>query len=174
MKKIYCGGRFAFDYLNPTYRELVKEDYRAQLLGDENLLLERRDFVPIHEKAEYIGPFYFESDGMQDKDIVAAELDMVRRCTDAVFLLDDGLCPGTIGELTVASTLRKNVHIFYVQKDVTEETESDLHTPCWYPILLSQLLNENTRLVACQDEEDAKKKIKAWVENLNSGIPCLR
>ena len=40
MRKLYCGGRFAFDYLNPAYRDLAKEDYRAQLLGNENLLLE--------------------------------------------------------------------------------------------------------------------------------------
>ena len=167
MKKVYCGGRFAFDYLNPAYRELAKEDYRARLLGDENLLLKKHDFLPINEKTQYIGPFYFEADDMIDKDIVAAELDMVRRCTDAVFLLDSGLCPGTIGELTVASMLQKNVHIFYVQKSAAEETESDLHTPCWYPILLSQLLNEHTRLVACRDEEEAKQCIQDWIKNLD-------
>ena len=78
MRKIYCGGRFNFDYLDEGYLDEAAKDYRAILLGDEELLLQRSTSVKINESAEYIGPFYFETDGMQDCDIVKSEWEMVR------------------------------------------------------------------------------------------------
>ena len=157
MKKLYCGGRFHFDYLQDGYREAAAKDYRAVLLGDVDCLLQRAESVPIHENAEYIGPYYFETDGMQDNDIVEAEWEMVRNCTDAVFLLEAADCPGTVCELTAASMLGKRVHIFYLHDE--RETESMLHTPCWYPILHSVSVNENTRIYECQSLDDAVCKI---------------
>ena len=70
MRKIYCGGAFNFDYLNDGYREYAEMDYRAMILGGASLLLERNECVKINENVEYIGPFYFETDGMKDHDIV--------------------------------------------------------------------------------------------------------
>ncbi len=159
MRKLYCGGTFCFDYLNDDYLEHAAEDYRAILLGDRDLLLRKSEGVALSPGVTYIGPFYFEADGMTDEDIVRIESDMVRQCTDAVFLLDDASCPGTIGELTMASTMGKRVHIFYVRRPDTEETESRLHTPCWFPILLSRMINPETRLIECTGKEDAASKI---------------
>ena len=85
MRKIYCGGAFNFDYLNDGYREYAERDYRAMILGGASLLLERNECVKINENVEYIGPFYFETDGMKDHDIVQSEWDMVKNCTDAIF-----------------------------------------------------------------------------------------
>ena len=163
MRKIYCGGRFNFDYLDEGYLDEAAKDYRAILLGDEELLLQRSTSVKINESAEYIGPFYFETDGMQDCDIVKSEWEMVRECTDAVFLLDDACCPGTVCELTAASMLGKKVHIFYIRAKAGEETESELHTPCWYPIIHSLTVNKNTSVCECKDYDDAAEKIKALV-----------
>ena len=163
MKKIYCGGRFNFDYLYEVYRTEAAKDYRAILLGDEELLLQRSTSVKINESAEYIGPFYFETDVMQDRDIVKSEWEMVKECTDAVFLLDDACCPGTVCELTAASMLGKRVHIFYIKAKEGEETESELHTPCWYPIIHSLTVNENTSVCECKDHDDAAEKINALV-----------
>ncbi len=161
MKKIYCGGRFHFDYLVDGYRENAARDYRAVLLGNVDSLLERSDGVRIHENAEYIGPFYFETDGMQDRDIVRVEWEMVSNCTDAIFLLETADCPGTVCELTAASMLGKRVHIFYLRDD--GETESMLRTPCWYPILHSASVNENTYVYECKSLDDAVEKIVATV-----------
>jgi len=166
MKYIYCGGAFAFDYLDPAYRARASEDYRAELLGDAELLLQKQDAVRINDRVSYIGPFYFESDGMVDRDIVSAELTMVRNCTDAFFLLDHGLCPGTVAELTVASMLGKQIHIYYVRRGDGEETESSLHTPCWYPIILSGLLCDTVSVTACESLADAKETIKSAVRAL--------
>ena len=163
MKKIYCGGRFDFDYLKDGYKDAAAKDYRAVLLGDEELLLKRSASVKINEQTEYIGPFYFETDGMQDVDIVKSEWEMVKECTDAIFLLDEAACPGTVCELTAASMLGKRVHIFYIRKGDGEETESSLHTPCWYPIIHSLTVNENTSICECKDYEDAADKINALV-----------
>ena len=161
MKKVYCGGRFCFDYLRDGYLDEAAKDYRAVLLGSTELLLQRSDGVRIHENAEYIGPFYFETDGMQDRDIVQTEWEMVQGCTDAVFLLDSASCPGTVCELTAASMLGKRVHVFYLRDKA--ETESLLHTPCWYPILHSLSVNAHTHIYACDNHEDAVEKIIATV-----------
>ena len=164
MRKIYCGGRFNFDYTEAGYREEAAKDYRAVLLGGADLLLKRSAGVRLSAGAEYIGPFYFETDGMAACDIVASEWEMVKNCTDAIFLLDGAACPGTVCELTAASMMGKRVHIFYLRKPDGEETESDLHTPCWYPILHSLEVNENTSVHACACAGEAVEMIKAMVE----------
>lgn len=163
MKKIYCGGRFDFDYLKDGYKDAAAKDYRAVLLGSGNRLLERSNRVRISDGVEYIGPFYFETDGMQDIDIVANEWEMVKNCTDAIFLLDDACCPGTVCELTAASMLGKRVHIFYIRKGDGEETESSLHTPCWYPIIHSSVVNSKSCAYECKSYADAAAKISALV-----------
>lgn len=164
MRKIYCGGAFNFDYLNDGYREYAERDYRAMILGGANLLLERNECVKINENVEYIGPFYFETDGMKDHDIVQSEWDMVKNCTDAIFLLDGAGCPGTVCELTAASMLGKRVHIFYIRKADGEETESDLRTPCWYPIIHSLTVNANTCIYGYDSIAEATRAICDTVE----------
>ena len=163
MKKIYCAGAFNFDYLEENYLEKVKNDYRSKLLGDAKYLLSKSSGKLLKEDLTYIGPFYFESDGMLDEEIVATEVKMIEECTDAVFLLDNACCPGTIGELLLATLLEKQVAIFYVEKGRDEETESSLHTPCWFPIIMSKQKNKNTYLYACTSKDDAIIKILKYV-----------
>ena len=166
MIRLFCGGTFCFDYKQNDYRKKAEDDYRAVLLKDVSLLLEKSEMVMLKEDIAYIGPFYFEADGMTDTDIVRTELEMIRRCTHAVFLLDDGLCPGTIGELMLAAGLQKTIHIFYIRKEDDEETESTLHTACWHPVILSSLINENTHLHACVSVAEANEKILHIVHGL--------
>jgi len=158
-RRLYCGGSFCFDCRDADYQKLAENDYRARLLGNVDLLLQKSEGVPIGKNTLYIGPFYFETENMTDRDIVSSESKMIRACTDAVFLLDDGLCPGTVSELILASTLKKNIHLFFVQRAKSEETESELHSPCWYPILLSQQLNENTHVYPCESVHTATQAI---------------
>lgn len=165
MRKLYCGGSFCFDYQQTGYQEQVTADYRAMLLGSPDRLLRRSDAQQLTDSVLYIGPFYFESDGMIDRDIVQNEINMVSACTDAVFLLDKAGCPGTICELTMASMLGKNVHLFYLRKSDDQETESALHTPCWYPIIHSCLINKHSRIYECNSKEDAVNKICMLVQS---------
>ena len=164
MRKIYCGGRFYFDHQDADYHELAAQDYRAMLLGNADLLLQKSDGVQINNTLEYIGPFYFESDDMLDSDVVRCEIEMVHRCTDAIFLLDQADCPGTICELTLASMLGKRVHVFYLKKAATEETESALHTPCWYPVVFSRLVNKLTDIYECTSVRDACGKMHRLID----------
>lgn len=166
MKQVYCGGTFTFDCRDAAYRRAAALDYRARLLGSVDLLLQKQEYVTLREHVRYIGPFYFETEGMQDADVVACEMNMIRTCTDAVFLLDEGNCPGTISELTLAAMSGKRIAIFYIRRPDDEETESSLHTPCWYPILLSGLLNSRTAVYPCLDYDDASEKIAAYVRAL--------
>ena len=165
MNKLYCAGTFNFDFLKDDYREKAKSDYRSVLLGNENLLLEKHDYIQINKNLRYIGPFYFESEGMVDELIVNSEIKMIRECTHALFLLDGGCCPGTIAELTMASNLNKYVEIFYITRSENEETESRLHSPCWFPIIMSKSINPNTTITCCSDYQDATLKIAEYVRN---------
>lgn len=165
MNKLYCAGAFNFYYLNDDYREKAKKDYRSALLGSEDLLLEKHDYVPLKQNLWYIGPFYFEAEGMTDELIVDSEVKMIRECTNAIFLLDGGCCPGTIAELTLASNLQKHVEIFYIKRNDNEETESRLHSPCWFAIIMSRINNPNTRVTSCSGYEDATKKIVQYINN---------
>lgn len=165
MNKLYCAGAFNFDFLNDDYREKAKSDYRAVLLGSENLLLEKHNYVSLKENIKYIGPFYFETEGMVDELIVDSEIKMIRECTHAIFLLDGGCCPGTIAELTLASDLNKYVEIFYIRRNDNEETESRLHSPCWFPIIMSKINNPNTRITCCSNYQEATEKIVEYINN---------
>ena len=84
---------------------------------------------------------------------------MIEQCTDAVFVVNDAACPGTIAEIMYANSLQKTIHLFYVKRDDNEETESELHTPCWYPLTFCQLTNPSTKLYECVDMNDAVRKV---------------
>lgn len=164
MRKLYCGGSFCFDYQKTDYLAQAAADYRSVLLGSPDRLLQRSEGETLGEGIMYIGPFYFESDGMIDRDIVMSEIDMVKGCTDAVFLLDEAACPGTICELTMAGMLEKNVYLFYLRRSDDQETESTLHTPCWYPIVHSSIINPRSRIYECSSREDAIRRIQALIQ----------
>lgn len=162
MNLLYCGGKFHFDYLREGYTDMVVEDYRAIILGDAHMMLKASDGIPVCECLTYVGPFYFESDGMVDYDIVESEKCQIEKCTVAIFLLEDGICPGTISEIIYASTLNKRIVIYYIIDET--ETESNLHSACWYPIILSQKINgNNTEVIPCANIDEAKMKIKRQV-----------
>ena len=158
---IFFGGAFSFDSRNEDYKIMAAEDYRAQILGSVDALLRPKDMngVSINDNVLYIGPFYFEAESRKAEDIIACEKLMIERCTDAVFVLDDAACPGTIAEIMYANSLHKAIHLFYVQREDNEETESDLHTPCWYPLIFCQQTNENAKLYQCDDLQDAARKV---------------
>ena len=158
METVYCGGRFHFDYQNEDYLQKASDDYRAILLGDVNTLLRGSGIVKINDTYSYIGPYYFESDGMVDKEIVQIEMRMIEDSTLDVFLLEDGLCPGTVSEMVYASTLHKQMIVVYIQDD--RETESNLKCPCWYPIIHCLQINEgNIRVIAARDFFHAQRII---------------
>ena len=157
--KLYCGGRFYFNCKVEGYLDQVANDYRAILLGDVSKLLHPKATYMINEHTEYLGPFYFylESEKQVANDIVAIEKQMLEQCTDAIFILDKGDCAGTVAELIYSSTLHKRIHIFYVHLSDNEETESDLHSPNWYPIILSKQLSPQTKITACVSREEAER-----------------
>ena len=165
--KIYCGGAFCFDYREDGYEAKAERDYRAGLLGSVETLLKPKDGydLKICEDLTYVGPFYFVTESMKDEEIISYEKRMIESCTDAIFVLDDATCPGTIAEMMYANSLKKDLYIYYVSHDENVETESALHTPCWYPILFCRLTNSKVRLYPCVDYEDAKHKV---MENITS------
>ena len=162
MEYLYCGGRFDFDYLNEGYEQRAAEDFRAKLLGNVQKLLRNAGDVVLSDRLTYVGPFYFETDGMLDREIVETEKREIERCTLALFLLDDGTCPGTVGEMVYAASLHKELHVFYLQD--RGETESTLASPCWYPMRLCQACaSSRVELVPCADHREAKDRILAFV-----------
>lgn len=122
--------------------------------------------MKISDVVTYVGPFYFEAESMKAEDIIRCEKIMIESCTDTIFLLDDAACPGTITEMMYANSLGKTVHLFYVRHKDNEETESELHTPCWYPIQFCQMTNKSVSLYPCSSVEDAIHKILSFFESL--------
>ena len=154
MKTVYCGGQFRFDCADGDYLRKAALDYRASLLGDVNRLLNGKGLTALSGHTAYIGPYYFETAGMLDRDIVKTEMRMIGQCTHAYFLLEDASCPGTVSELIYAATLRKKICIAYVRDE--NETESALRSPCWYPIIQSGLISRSeVTVIACGTPEQA-------------------
>lgn len=164
-KRIFCGGTFCFDYRDVGYEIQAAQDYRAELLEEVEALLRPKEAagVKINDDVVYVGPFYFETDDMQAEDIVRCEKQMIESCTDALFLLDGPACPGTVAEIMYANSLNKYLHIFYICRSEDEETESELHTPCWYPILFCRMTNPKAHIHPCRNMGDAKQKISDYV-----------
>lgn len=142
MKKFYCGGQFYFDCRDDNYLQNAAKDYRSMLLGNTNKMLYGRGEQFVCDGVTYIGPYYYETESMAADDIVATELDMIDHCTDAIFVLDEANCPGTITELVYAATKRKRLHFIYKEYPEHDETESELHTPCWFAIHAAQQISE--------------------------------
>lgn len=165
IRKIFCGGMFCFDFRDVGYELQAAQDYRVGLLGSVDALLrpEKDEGVMITDNVVYVGPFYFETDDMQAEDIVRSEKQMIESCTDALFLLDGPSCPGTITEIMYANSLNKNLHIFYICRSEDEETESDLHTPCWYPVLFCGMTNPKVSVHPCRSVKEAKRMIVDYV-----------
>ena len=155
--KIYCGGRFYFDYKVEGYINQAADDYRAILLGEVSKLLHAQEACVINDRTEYLGPFYFERENQGASDIVTIEKQMLERCTDAIFVLAEEDCPGTIAELIYTSSLHKRIYIFYVSLSDDEETESELHSPNWYPIILCKQMNPKTEITACHSRKEAER-----------------
>ena len=158
MNVIYCGGVFHFDCVDENYLQAAAQDYRAVLLGDVNCLLHGKGMTPVSSGTAYIGPYYFETADMQDRDIVKTEMRMIEACTHAFFLLEDASCPGTIAELIYAAALQKQLCIVYVRNE--SETESALQSPCWYPIIQSGLISRSdVSVTACENRRQAEETI---------------
>jgi hypothetical protein len=167
MKKIYFGGQFRFLYKDAS-KEVIKEDFRSKVLGDYQLMLRRPQcgYVQLSPNAQYVGPFYFYEEGTSAWDIVLNEFSMVERCTDAVFILDNESCPGSISELIHASFLKKNVNIFYVSTPIDEgEPENEINSKQWYAIQMASIVNPgNTDITECLTYEEAVKYVGEKVD----------
>lgn len=167
---VYCGGIFHFDIRQDGYEAKASRDFRALLLEGLDHLMNPPigGKCMINGNVAYVGPYYFETDDMQPEDIVRCEKRMIEDCTDAVFLLDDASCPGTVAELMYALFLGKALHIFYVRRNDSEETESDMHAPCWYPITFCRMSDPDTGIYPCDDYGDAvgeiQKLMDGWMQ----------
>ena len=162
--RIFCSGRFHFDYLEEGYVRKASEDYRAVLLGDVNRLLKGSGLTRINDCLSYVGPYYFEPECATDRDIVETEMHMIRECDAAFFLLEDGLCPGTVSEMIFAATLQKRMCIAYVRNE--EETESSLRSACWYPINMCRIINRSEiEVFPAADRMQAEKILLERIRN---------
>ena len=166
--RVFCGGPFAFNSRSEDFLVQAEDDYRSMLLGGATNLFQPvvGSEVWLSPNVVYEGPFFFHTDRLGADGIIQVEQEMIGHCTDAIFLLDHARCPGSIAELMEATYLHKETHLFFVTLSDNEEIESWLHTPCWYPILLSQSLNPNTHLHPCHTLDEAKNSLLKFVRGL--------
>ena len=162
MEYVYCAGSFPFDCRDRDYAAVAASDYRAGLLGGAELLLQNNGPVRISDRLTYVGPFYFETPQMEDRQIVREELRQLQSCTLAVFLLDRPPCPGTVAELIYAACAGKRVRVYYVTEE--KETESALRSPFWYPMTLCrEAAPDRTVLIPCADASQAQSRLLAFL-----------
>ena len=165
MNFVYCGGRFDFDNRDERYVEKAARDYRAILLKDVDRLLGIPSPIQISDNLTYVGPFYFETESMLDHGIVEAEMHQIEKCTEAVFLLDNCPCPGTVAEMVYAATLNKKMAVVYLADE--NETESMLMSSCWYPITLCRKINSSDiRLIPYTDYSEGQEKILKMITGI--------
>ena len=61
------------------------------------------------------------------------------------------------------SSYAKKKLIYYVKH--TDETESVLHSPFWYPIILCSKIDPNgTEIIACDNYAEARDGILKWLK----------
>ena len=165
MEYVYCGGRFDFDYRQDRYEQKAAEDYRAVLLGNADKLLRNSGILWLSDRLSYVGPYYFETDGMLDREIVETEKGQIDSCTQTVFLLDVAPCPGTVAEMVYAASLGKKMRIVYIRDE--GETESALRSPCWYPMILCQMFDPSrVELIPCATIAEARDQIVCFLRDL--------
>lgn len=154
------------DENNPI--DSLKEDYRALILGDVRRLLHlpnEANEIPLSDKVSYVGPFYFYGDSLISRQIVSVENDMIHRCTDAVFLLGNNSCPGSVTELVNAALLGKTIHIFYVVL-YSGTPETEINSDQWYPMAFARMVGKNVTCMQCQSRDEAIQKILSFVDAL--------
>lgn len=164
-KIVYCGGNFKFQYKDYSVDKLA-EDYRAVVLHSVNKLLHKPEggLTPLNEGTMYCGPYYFYEEGTDGENIVKNEIEMVDKCTHAVFVIDNTNIPGTITEIVHASLGGKNVAIFYVKQPLDEgEPEKSICSANWYPIEFA-LQTTSAYVVECKDREMAESLAYNYIE----------
>lgn len=174
-KIIYCGGNFEFMYKDYTFDKL-KTDYRASILGSAKRLVKSPKNYgtkhTIYPHVQYVGPFYFYEEGLDGDNVVGNEIEMVKRCTDAIFLIDNTNIPGTVTEIVHAAMLGKKITIFYVKQSLDEgEPEKEICSANWYPLEFAKRV-AGAELIECSTRIVAKIKIDHWLQKWESECEC--
>ena len=166
MKSFYFGGQFQFRYKDYSEENIAK-DYRSRILGDYHLWLNTPKtgrVIEINDKAAYVGPYYF-GDYKDSRYIVNTESDSIFYATDCFFVLSNDSAPGTITEIIQSVFYDKDIHIFYVKKDIPkEEIDTEVKNDLWYPITFAL---QNTRNIEVHGYDTYEEAVDACVERFN-------
>lgn len=139
MKKFYFGGQFNFRYKDYSI-EKIKEDYRSKILGDYRLWMNTPTggMVDVEGGNYYVGPFYF-TEYKDGGHVVDFESGCIDKATDCFFVLSNASAPGTVTEIVQATMKSKEIHIFYVRKDIPgSEVDTEFKNDLWYPITFAK------------------------------------
>lgn len=136
-KTIYFAGKFTMrgDKSMPLAQRL-KEDYRARLLGDSDLLVRSDPALTVMERFRYGGPFYCEmaSQGIYTSTdcvaVLTAERASVETCDVYVAVFGESFSVGTVVELGWAIELDKEILILYQ----LQESDYSIASEYWFAI----------------------------------------
>lgn len=146
MRKVYVAGSF--------YREddSLKNDFRAELLGNEDILWNENEEARIeifHETMKYVGPFFyypekekeFRKIGMTEQEtVVALEKQAVENCDLFVSYFGTKSSPGTVAELIYAAEHGKDIFLFYLRTENNRWLKSEY----WFPILMAKEISSKS------------------------------
>ena len=159
MKKTFFAGKFNKTIIDGKL-SLIK-DYRVPLAGNEERFTFANEGNAINEDYYYIGTFYNEkaSNGQLTssdcKQVVEAELKLIDNCDLFCAYLDSEteLSLGTVVELIYATTIKKEILIFYNKKEVGYDVKSEY----WYPIIATEYLQEEPEKITIVEINDVKQ-----------------
>lgn len=162
MKKIYFAGKFRkVDNAGYPLELVLKNDYRAELLGNAKLLAYCQDEVVVKSKFEYVGPFYCEkaSNGIFTStdcaEVLNAEYNLIQKCDVFVAVLGDDFSVGTIVELGWAVAAGKQIILLYQEEDSKYSIKSEY----WFAIADAVKRSKNTIVLKYQDYAEVVKII---------------
>lgn len=163
MKKVYMAGKFnKSDERHLGLAMRLRNDWRANLLGNPDRLVNAADNVQLNDKYAYCGPFYCEqaSNGnftsTDCKTVVSAERAAVDNCDVFVATLDENYSPGTIVEIGWALNAHKDVWILYRAQDSKYTIKSE-H---WFAIADAQMRDSRTHVAVYQSPAEMMQIIK--------------
>ena len=84
------------------------------------------------------------------------------------FVLSNAMAPGTVTEIIQATLKWKNIHIFYVKKDIpANEIDTEYKNDLWYPITFAV---NNAKSVEVSGYDTYEEAVKACVNSFNELI----
>lgn len=144
--------------------EMLKDDVRSKIVGDVKKTVYASKGVQIKDNPNvlYVGGFYYEKEhpGKTDcENVVIEELGQIDRCDLIVVNLRNYSAIASITELLYGAMKKKRIVVFCDPKITSYKISGEY----WFPILTTQMLNDNVEVRFVESDDE----VVEYIKNLN-------